>query len=49
MVTSDYTNRDNFYSVLKKKLKFSRDAKQRLDPFFSPDFNVFKWIEPNEN
>ena len=43
------TTQDNFYSVLKEKLKFYRAAKQRLDPFFSTDFNVFKVIRPNEN
>lgn len=46
MVNSDDTNRENFYSVLKKKLEVYRDSKQHLDRFLSTDFNVFKWIEP---
>ncbi len=45
--TSEYQQHlFNFYSVLKAKLKFYRDAKRRLDRFHSTDFNVFKWIEP---
>lgn len=35
-----------FYSGLNAKLKSYRDAKQHLDRFLSTDFNVFKWIEP---
>ena len=43
MPNDDYRH---FYSVLKAKLKPYRDAKQHLDRFLSTDFNVFKWIEP---
>ena len=51
------TNNDNdyrkcvndFFSVLKEKLKPYRDAKQHLDRFLSADFNVFKVIRPNED
>lgn len=40
----------NFFSVLKEKLKSYREVKQHLDRFLSTDFNVFKWIEPeNKN
>lgn len=47
---NDYLQRVNdFYSVLKAKLQNYRDAKQRLDPFFSTDFNVFNLFDPNEN
>ena len=35
----------HFYSVLKPY----RDAKQHLDRFLSTDFNIFKWIESDEN
>lgn len=49
MISSDTTGDEryqNFYSVLKKKLEVYRDSKQHLDRFLSTDFNVFKWIEP---
>ena len=46
MPNDDYRH---FYSVLKAKLKPYRDAKQHLDRFLSADFNVFKWIDPDEN
>ena len=46
MTNGDYRH---FYSVLKAKLKPYRDAKQHLDRFLSADFNVFKWIDPDEN
>ena len=44
--TSDYRN---FYSVLNQKLEVYRDSKRHLDRFLSTDFNVFKWIETDEN
>ena len=46
MPNDDY---QHFYSVLKAKLKPYRDAKQHLDRFLSADFNVFKWIDRDEN
>lgn len=52
MVISDTTDDEryrNFYSVLKEKLQHYRDAKKHLDRFLSTDFNVFKWIDPDED
>ena len=49
MTPSDDTNLHNFYSVLKKKLEVHRQTKRHLDRFLSTEFNVFKWIDPNEN
>ena len=49
MATCNDTNRDNFYSVLKKKLEVYRDSKRHLDRFLSTDFNVFTVIRPDEN
>lgn len=46
MTNDDYRH---FYSVLEAKLKPYRDAKQHLDRFLSADFNVFNWIEPDED
>lgn len=44
MATSDDTNLDNFYSVLKKKPEVYRDSKRHLDRFLSTEFNIFTCV-----
>ena len=39
---------EDFFSVLKEKLKSYRAVKRHLDRFLSTDFNIFAWIKPDE-
>lgn len=52
MVTSDdndcQQHVNDFFSVLKEKLKSHRNMKRYMDRFLSTDFNVFTCIKPDE-